>query len=94
MAVELDTPPESGFDSLGEIELRLSRIGAGDIHGSIDEIACAAADMGGEYFYVTDSLGARITAAVYRRSPRPRRRRPRFPALRGKSLPPDAAWSR
>ncbi|MDR7172336.1 hypothetical protein J2W56_006097 [Nocardia kruczakiae] len=71
-AEELDAPPTEGFDPIGTVEMTLSAFGAGDIHGSIDEIAYAAADLGGEYFHVTDSLGARVTAVVYRRH---RRRR-------------------
>ncbi|MGW0057591.1 hypothetical protein [Nocardia nova] len=72
-AEELDVPPAGGFDRIGTVEMTLSAFGAGDIHGSIDEIAYAAADLGGEYFHVTDSLGARVTAVVYRRSRRRRR---------------------
>ncbi len=73
MAEELDQAPERGFDRVGAVELKLSRIGAGDFHGSIDEIARAAAQIGGQYFHVTNSQGARITADVYRRAPRPPR---------------------
>ncbi|MGW5515627.1 hypothetical protein [Nocardia africana] len=72
-AEELDAAPAEGFEPVGAVEMTLSAFGAGDIHGSIDEIAYAAADLGGEYFYVTDSLGARVTAVVYRRSRRRRR---------------------
>ncbi|GAB0108530.1 hypothetical protein JMUB6875_75510 [Nocardia sp. JMUB6875] len=70
-AEELDKPPSSGFDPVGTVELRLSLLGASDIHASIDEIAHAAATLGADHFYVTDSLGSRITAVAYRRSPRP-----------------------
>ncbi|GAB2653498.1 hypothetical protein [Nocardia goodfellowii] len=75
IAEELDRAPESGLDRVGAVEMKLTPIGAGDFHGSIEEIARAAADIGGQYFHVTDSLGARITADVYRRPARPRRRR-------------------
>ncbi|RDI65608.1 hypothetical protein [Nocardia pseudobrasiliensis] len=74
MAEELSTTPSEGFEAVGRVEMRSSPLGAGDIHGLIDEIARAAAGIGGEYFFVTDSLGATITADVYRRSTgRPRR---------------------
>jgi hypothetical protein len=72
-AEELDTAPSGGFDPVGAVEMKLTHIGAGDIHGSIDEIARAATDLGGGYFYVTNSRGSRITAVVYRRNPGPRR---------------------
>ncbi|MFI5782289.1 hypothetical protein [Nocardia sp. NPDC051570] len=82
MAEELSTAPSEGFDSVGTIEMTLSMIGAGDIHGSIDEIARAAAGIGGEYFVVTDSLGATITAEVYRRSVGSVRRGAGLPRIR------------
>ncbi|MEV0250270.1 hypothetical protein AB0H76_26980 [Nocardia sp. NPDC050712] len=75
IAEELDRAPALGFDRVGAVEMTLTPIGAGDFHGSIEEIARAATEIGGEYFHVTNSLGARITAEVYRREPRPRRRR-------------------
>ncbi|WP_025347695.1 DUF1471 domain-containing protein [Nocardia nova] len=71
-ARELDSPPASGFDRVGEVEMALSRFGAGDIHGSVDEVARRAAEIGGDSFYVTESLGPRITAVVYRRRPKRR----------------------
>ncbi|MCM6778368.1 hypothetical protein NDR87_33175 [Nocardia sp. CDC159] len=67
VAEELDVAPGEEFESVGVVEMALSPMGAGDIHGVIDEIARVAADMGGEYFHVTDSLGQTITAVVYRR---------------------------
>ncbi|MEV5652154.1 DUF1471 domain-containing protein [Nocardia sp. NPDC052254] len=66
-AQELDIPPSSGFDRVGEVEMTLSRFGAGDVHSSVAEVARRAAEIGGDYFYVTESLGPRITAVVYRR---------------------------
>ncbi|WP_225728296.1 MULTISPECIES: hypothetical protein [unclassified Nocardia] len=74
IAEELDTEPSQDFDPVGTVEMALSRWGTYDFHGSIDEIARAATDIGGEYFYVTDSLGARITATAYRRKNRSRSR--------------------
>ncbi|MBF6330774.1 hypothetical protein [Nocardia transvalensis] len=75
-AEELDTPPSDGFDPVGTVEMTLSHFGTADFHGAIDEISRAAADIGGEYFYVTNPMGHRITATVYRRKPRsPRSRR-------------------
>ncbi|MTE12476.1 hypothetical protein [Nocardia aurantiaca] len=73
MAEELSPAPTEGFERVGAVELRLTPMGAADIHGSIDEIACAAAAIGGEYFSVNDSMGSRITATVYRRTRRPSR---------------------
>ncbi|MEV6274274.1 hypothetical protein [Nocardia sp. NPDC051832] len=73
-AEELDRAPGSGLDRIGAVEMKLTPIGAGDFHGSIAEIARAAAEIGGDYFHVTDSLGTRIMADVYRREPRQRRR--------------------
>ncbi|WP_040803663.1 hypothetical protein [Nocardia concava] len=72
-AEELDKAPSSGFDPVGTVELQLSLIGASDIHASIDEIAHAAATLGADHFYVTNSLGRSITAVAYRRRPAPRR---------------------
>ncbi|MGW4248861.1 hypothetical protein [Nocardia sp. NPDC004722] len=73
-AEELDKAPSDGFTPVGAVEMTLSLLGASDIHGSIDEIAHAAADLGGDHFYVTESLGPRITAVVCRRLRPPRRR--------------------
>ncbi|GAB2518500.1 hypothetical protein [Nocardia heshunensis] len=78
-AEELDKAPSDGFTPVGAVELTLSPLGASDIHGSIDEIAHAAAELGADHFYVTESLGPRITAIAYRRLPRPRRRFRRNP---------------
>ncbi|MVU80406.1 hypothetical protein GPX89_24545 [Nocardia sp. ET3-3] len=72
-AEELDKAPSGGFDPVGAVEMTLTPLGAGDFHGSIDEIAHAAAALGADHFYVTNSLGSRITAIAYRRAPRPRR---------------------
>ncbi len=72
VAEEFDIAPSSGFDRVGTVELRLSPIGAGDIHSSVDEVARRAAEIGGDHFYVTESLGPRITAVVYRRRPKRR----------------------
>ncbi|MFC9892797.1 hypothetical protein ACFVMC_03805 [Nocardia sp. NPDC127579] len=73
LAEELDRPPETGFAHIGAVEMRLTPMGAGDFHGAIAEIARAATELGGDCFHVTDSLGSRVVAEVYRRYPRRRR---------------------
>ncbi|GAB4585559.1 hypothetical protein Ntsu_33910 [Nocardia sp. IFM 10818] len=67
MARELYRDEIDRYEPVGTIELALNRFGAADIHSAIDEVARAAAELGGECFWVSESLGDRIVAEVFRR---------------------------
>ncbi|MFC9997036.1 hypothetical protein [Nocardia sp. NPDC127526] len=67
MARELHRDEIDLYEPVGTIDMALSRFGAADIHGAIDEVARAAAELGGDYFWVAESLGDHIVAEVFRR---------------------------
>jgi hypothetical protein len=75
MAIEISRTDLAEYEPVGTVEMVLSRIGHGDFHGSIDEVARAAAGVGGDHFWVADSGGDRIVAVVCRRRSRSRRGR-------------------
>ncbi|MEC3952171.1 hypothetical protein VMT65_03905 [Nocardia sp. CDC153] len=77
-AEELDSAPGQDFDPVGTVEMALSGFGAYDFHASIEELARAAAEIGGDYFYVTDFLGPSLKATAYQRKHPPRSRMARL----------------
>lgn len=57
----------SGFEPVGTVEMRLNRFAHSHIHEAIDQVARAAAEIGGDHFAVVESLGNRIVAVACRR---------------------------